>query len=457
MQPEQSLAELAVNFPAGVYADVRFERTTAHRVILRDGVLEDVQSTSETGALIRVHKNGSWLIASTTDLPDVPTILARLAASEAAPRGEGPSGIEHLQVHQAQRLVFEDERIDRVPLQDKLAFLRRFLGVLDRPAIKTWGARWLDQHRERRFVSSKGADVHHDYQEGGVILSFAMGEGANTVTESFRTADHRFSDLLAGQAEAVAALSARLDKCERFAADAVPVEAGPATVILAPEAAGIFAHESFGHKSEADFMLGDPAMMDEWKIGTRVAADGVSITDGGHGLGSGYMPFDDEGQPTETTHLIKDGMLAGRLHSSMTAAALGERPTGNARAISFRFEPIVRMTNTMVEAGSTTKAELFAAVDDGYFIETVRHGSGMSTFTIAPGLCWRIRDGELHEPVRIAVMTGTVFETMGEIDGLSDEVEVPFLVGGGCGKMEQWPLSVGFGGPHVRVRRMNLA
>ena len=115
------------------------------------------------------------------------------------------------------------------------------------------------------------------------------------------------------------------------------------------------------------------------------------------------------------------------------------------------------MTNTMFEAGSTTKAELFAAVDDGYFIETVRHGSGMSTFTIAPGLCWRIRDGELHEPVRIAVMTGTVFETMGEIDGLSDEVEVPFLVGGGCGKMEQWPLSVGFGGPHVRVRRMNLA
>ena len=87
MQPEQSLADVAVNFPTGVYADVRLERTTEHRIILRDGVLEDVQSTTETGALIRVHKNGSWLIASTTDLPDVPTILARLAASEAAPHG----------------------------------------------------------------------------------------------------------------------------------------------------------------------------------------------------------------------------------------------------------------------------------------------------------------------------------------------------------------------------------
>ena len=81
----------------------------------------------------------------------------------------------------------------------------------------------------------------------------------------------------------------------------------------------------------------------------------------------------------------------------------------------------------------------------------------MSTFTIAPGLCWRIRNGKIAEPVRVAVLTGTVFETLGEIDGLSDSVEVPFLVGGGCGKMEQWPLSVGFGGPYVRVRRMNLA
>lgn len=457
MQADRPLSDVDIQFPPGTYADVRLERSIEHRVMLRDGVLEDVQSTVETGALIRVHKNGSWLISSTTDLPQIPSILARLAASEAAPEGHAPSGIEHLEVHRATRLAFENERIDEVPLQDKLQLLRGFIGELERPTIKTWGARWMDQHRERRFVSSAGADVHHDYQEGGMILSFSMGEGADAVTERFRVADHHFSALVAQQETARRALVEHLEKCERFAAEAVSVDAGPATVILAPEAAGIFAHESFGHKSEADFMLGDPAMMEEWKIGTRVASDGVSITDGGHQYGSGYMPYDDEGQPTQVTHLIKDGMLSGRLHSSMTAAALGEAPTGNARAISFRFEPIVRMTNTTFSPGTLSRDELFAGVDDGYFIETVKHGSGMSTFTIAPSLCWRIRDGELGEPVRIAVMTGTVFETMGEIDGLSDEVEVPFLVGGGCGKMEQWPLSVGFGGPHVRVRRMNLA
>jgi TldD protein len=155
--------------------------------------------------------------------------------------------------------------------------------------------------------------------------------------------------------------------------------------------------------------------------------------------------------------LIKDGLLAGRLHASHTAVALDEQCTGNARAISFRFEPIVRMTTTWIEAGDLSEEALFAGVEDGYFIESYKHGSGMSTFTIAPSLAWRIRDGKVAEPVRIAVISGSVFETMGEIDGLSDTIERPFLLGGGCGKFEQWPLSVGFGGPFVRVRRMTVS
>ena len=102
-------------------------------------------------------------------------------------------------------------------------------------------------------------------------------------------------------------------------------------------------------------------------------------------------------------------------------------------------------------------ARLDGGFEDGFFIESCKHGSGMSTFTIAPSLAWRIKDGKVTDPVRIAVITGTVFETMGEIDGLSDTVEQSFKLGGGCGKFEQWPLSVGFGGPYVRIRRMNVA
>ena len=100
--------------------------------------------------------------------------------------------------------------------------------------------------------------------------------------------------------------------------------------------------------------------------------------------------------------------------------------------------------------------ELIAPIKKGYFIKTINHGSGMSTFTIAPSLAYEIVDGKLGRPVQISVLTGSVFETLGLIDGLTRDVHLLSIVTGGCGKMEQMNLPVGFGGPYVRVSSMNV-
>ena len=80
----------------------------------------------------------------------------------------------------------------------------------------------------------------------------------------------------------------------------------------------------------------------------------------------------------------------------------------------------------------------------------------MSTFTIAPLLAYEIVNGKLGRPVQISVITGNVFETLGLIDGLTKDVEMQSFVTGGCGKMEQYPLPVGLGGPFVRVSEINV-
>ena len=451
------LGTIQICFPPGVYADVRLERNVDHRILLRDGSLDDVLSREETGALLRVLKDGRWYYASTTDLDHIDAQLAELAASDALGVGGLQDVSDLLEIHTEDGRIFAEDPVDEVPVTDKLALLRRYTAHLNRPDIKTWSGHWMDQRRDRRFLSSRGADVRHDYQEAGIILAFSIASGEDTLQERFKRAGHRLSDIADHLERDEAALDVYVDKCARFVADATAVDPGEYPVVLAPTVAGVFAHESFGHKSEADFMLGDPAMLDEWKIGTRVGPDMLSIVDHGREPGSGWAPFDDEGQRAQKTYLIKDGLLTGRLHAAHTAAALDEGCTGNARAISFRYEPIVRMTTTWIEPGTLSQTELFAGVEEGFFIETYKHGSGMSTFTIAPSLAWRIEKGQVTEPVRIAVITGSVFETMGEIDGLSDTAERPFLLGGGCGKFEQWPLSVGFGGPYVRIRRMNVA
>ncbi len=148
-------------------------------------------------------------------------------------------------------------------------------------------------------------------------------------------------------------------------------------------------------------------------------------------------------------------MLAGRLHSAVTAAALEEGVTGNARAVDCTYEPLVRMT-TYIEAGNESFESLIAPIKKGYYIKTIKHGSGMSTFTIAPSVSYEITDGKLGRPVQISVITGNVFETLGLIDGLSDTIELKSFVSGGCGKMEQFPLPVGFGGPYVRVSKIKV-
>ncbi len=451
------LGQLEVVFPKDVYADVRFEQTVDHRITLRDGSLEDVLSRVETGALLRVLKDGRWYYASTTDLARIDEQLAELATSDALSPGAPIDMGSLLQMHVEDARIFQDAPVDGVAVADKLALMRRYTSRMERPDVLNWAGHWMDQRRERRFISSLGGDVRHDYQEAGVSVRFSIANGDETLQEMFARAEHRYLELESKTAQYLTELDEHLDKCARFVADAEAVDAGEYPVVLSPQVAGVFAHESFGHKSEADFMLGDPAMLEDWKIGTRIGPDMLSIVDDGAQLGSGWAPFDDEGQRSHKTYLIKDGLLTGRLHAAHTASALGEECTGNARAISFRFEPIVRMTTTWIEPGELTEEDLFGGVKDGFYIESCKHGSGMSTFTIAPSLAWRIKDGKVTEPARIAVITGTVFETMGEIDGLSDTIERPFLLGGGCGKFEQWPLSVGFGGPYVRIRRMSVA
>lgn len=241
-----------------------------------------------------------------------------------------------------------------------------------------------------------------------------------------------------------------------FMRQSVPVVAGKYPVVLSPEAAGVFAHESFGHKSEADFMLSDDSMREEWQIGKQVGSPILSIAECGQIPGCGYVPYDDEGTKARKNYLIKDGRLAGRLHSAQTAAALGEALTGNARAINCTFEPIVRMTTTYIEPGNQTFDELIAPIQKGYYIKTISHGSGMSTFTMAPRVAYEIENGKIGKPTQISVITGSVFETLGLIDGLSDKLELLSFVTGGCGKMEQSGLPVGFGGPYVRVSSMNV-
>lgn len=443
-----------IQFRDGFYADVRIEDRSRTVISYKAGTLEEMKNRVERQAFIRVYDGKLWYYASVTDVEHLQKTLDGLYAAAA----ENPSILEDPVVRRFEKNrdtieSFASCSVRDIPLKEKQALLLSYLPILAEESCVTLPVgKYLDRNSRFRFLSSLGADISYDYQTCGLAFSFSMAEGEKKFSGHWQKGATRFHDLT-GVEET---LRASVKEQAYFLRSSVPVEPGKYPVVLSPEAAGVFAHESFGHKSESDFMLSDASMKDEWQLGKTVGSAILSIAECGDIPGCGFVPYDDEGTKARKNYLIKNGVLAGRLHSATTAAALDEGLTGNARAIDCTFEPIVRMTTTYIEGGELTFDELIAPIKKGYFIKTINHGSGMSTFTIAPSLAYEIADGKLGRPVQISVITGSVFETLGLIDGLSKDVELLSFVTGGCGKMEQMGLPVGFGGPYVRVSSMNV-
>ncbi len=442
-------------FPKGLYTDVRTENVYSTDIIYTIGSVDDRREKNYAASFIRVFDGSRWFFSVTTNTAQVQKEIDRLAAlSERKPDIEKDSIVEKFQVHSGNYFNFTNRPVSDVPLENKDTLIQSFFPVLSgNKSITTWKMIYKDLRKVKEFYSSKGSELSFDTQICGFGARFQMSDGEGRFfRESFQNGENYFSDIKSSPDE----LKAYIEKCENCLYSAKPALPGEYPVILSPKVAGVFAHESFGHKSEADFMLGDEQMKQEWIIGKRIGPRMLSIVDDGNELGIGFTPYDDEGTRASKTYLIREGKLSGRLHSSVTAASLEEEVTGNARAVGYEYEPVVRMTTTYIEPGEIPKEDLFKSVSRGIYLESIKHGSGMSTFTLAPSMAYLIEEGEIKHPLSISVVTGSVFKTLGEIDGLSDKLEMFSFVGGGCGKMEQFPLPVGFGGPYVKVRSMKV-
>ena len=443
-----------IQFRHGFYADVRSQDPSRTTITYKSGALEEMKTRVERRAFIRVYDGKMWYYSSVTDLAHLQKTLDGLydAATPNADIQNDPV-VRRFERNRDTLLSFADSSVRDIPSKDKQALLLSYLPLLSEDSCITMPrGTYLDRNSLFRFRSSLGADITYDYQTCGLSFSCDMTEGEKKFSGHWQKGATRFDELKGLDDEIRAAMAEQT----AFMRNSVPVTPGKYPVVLSPEAAGVFAHESFGHKSESDFMLSDETMRDEWQLGKTVGSPILSIAECGSVPGCGYVPYDDEGTKARRNYLIKDGKLVGRLHNAQTAAVLDEPTTGNARAIDCTFEPIVRMTTTYIEGGDMDFDELIAPIKKGYFIKTIKHGSGMSTFTIAPSLAYEITDGKLGRPVQISVLTGSVFETLGLIDGLTRDVKLLSFVTGGCGKMEQMGLPVGFGGPYVRVSSMNV-
>ncbi len=233
---------------------------------------------------------------------------------------------------------------------------------------------------------------------------------------------------------------------------AEPAPAGQMTVVLGAGWPGILLHEAIGHGLEGDFnRKGSSAF--SGRIGERVAAAGVTVIDDGTiAQRRGSLNIDDEGNPTQRTVLIEDGILKGYLQDSLNARLMGVAPTGNGRRESFAHLPLPRMTNTMMLAGAHDPQEIIASVKKGIYAANFGGGqvditSGKFVFSMSEA--YLIENGRITRPIKGATLIGNGPDALTRVSMIGNDLKLDPGVGT-CGKEGQ-SVPVGVGQPTLRI------
>jgi TldD protein len=445
---ETALGRLAKATP---YADVLAEEDSGFRFRIERNQTNANYQPHLTGAIFRAWTGQRWAEAvarslAPAELNEAADALARelsrTTGAKSEPPGDSPTG--NLEKRTAARRPVHDVAPEE--------WIERGRGWFDTalavPGIANAFAQIGALTNERLFRSSTGARRYQSIQRVlGNILPIAMENGRVEYDGIFEgaTSGYEFLDAVS---EARIRESAKIS-LELLRAGAAPT--GPMTVLLDPSTAGTFAHESFGHGTEADQLLRNRSYLKPL-LGQTLGPESLTLVDeGAFPDGWGAVYFDDEGTPAHRTVLVDRGRFVEVLHDRETAASLHRQPTGNARRSDFLSRTFVRMTNTFVEPGDWSVEELLKEARDGILLSRCTSGiedplGGQMQIKVKHAR--RIVHGELGERYSSMALSGRVLDVLKHIRGVGrrDQFE---MSPGFCGKGHTDLLPAGTGGPYL--------
>ena len=435
--------------PRADYLEARFEESRTSHITYRGKGLESIGRSTASGGNVRALVKGGWGFTSFNSFDKVSERVT-LATEQAQSAGRSES-----------RLAEVEPAIDDVPsgvaknpVEIPLAEKKRLLDEYNEiiwsiPQIQTSTIGYADSHKKVVFLNSEGSFIAQERADVALRLT-AIAAKDGEVQQVGLSLGSR------GDFSAIEGLHKEIEEMARHAVElltAPQAKGGEYTVVLDPILAGVFVHEAFGHLSESDFVYENDRLGEIMKLGKQFGTKQINIVDSAAEPGlRGSYKYDDEGVRAVKTYLIREGKLVGRLHSRETAAKMNEKPTGNARAINYRYPPIVRMTNTYIEPGSVSFDDMIADIKEGMYAKNWYGGmTSMEMFTFSAGEAYMIRNGKIAETLRPVMLTGNVFSTLKHIDAIGNDLDMN--QGGGCGKGGQMPLPVSNGSPHIRIQR----
>ncbi len=459
------------------YADVRVVRREMQIVTVKNGRVEAVSTSESQGFGVRVLVDGAWGFASSFQLagPEadrVADLAVRIAkASALAKRGEVKLG-PPVTWQAAYRTSYERDPF-AVPLEEKIAHLlaadeamRRVKGIgVSEASFEAW-------REHKTFANSEGAYVEQELTEtGGGIEATAIGNDdlqkrsyPNSFGRHQGTAGYEFFTAmdLPGNATRIAEEAVALLTAKQCPQDIVT------TVILDPTQLALQVHESCGHPTELDRVLGMEAAyagtsfltldkLGRFRYGSEIVNIVADATVPG---GLGTFGYDDEGVPAQRTQLVKNGVFVGYLTSRETAPVIGQTSNGTARADGWNRIPLIRMTNINLEPGEWEFDDLIAATDQGIYMQTNKSWSiddRRLNFQFGTEIAWEIKNGKLGTLLKNATYTGITPQFWASCDAICNAKHWHVWGTPNCGKGQPPQVAhVGHGTAPARFRNVRV-
>jgi TldD protein len=421
------------------YAEARSERNVTEAVRVRNNAVDRISDDHDTGWGIHVLCGGGWGFASSSsatlaDAAETTALAVEIARASGRQR-KSPAPAVDLPAAAGSYATALLQDPFAVPLEQRVSL------ALDASArmraagenVKVSSASLAFERHEKLFVNTLGARLEQ-------AITFSRFDiSAVAVDDTGYSYRRSFNDMRQAGWEFIETqdLMAEAGRVGRESAELVVAPwapSGPQQVVLGSDFVSLLVHESCGHPTELDRVLGweaafagrsflTPEMLGTFRYGSplvNMTAD--SLLPGGLGT----FGWDEEGTPAQRTAIVRDGVFTGYLTSRESAPAIGQRSNGCGRATSWGRIPIVRMVNLSLEPGSGSLEGLIAGIDDGLYLETPSSWSlddKRMNFHFSAELCREIKGGKLGALRKGAAFQGRTPKFWGSVSGIAGQDE----------------------------------
>jgi TldD protein len=436
------------------FGDIRIIETRRQTLSVKNGEIGSLNDTVTLGFGVRILFDGAWGFASSDimtarEIERVTKLALNIARASATLKSKKVS----LAREQAYKDFWQTPFIRdpfAVSTETKLGLLFAVDKVLRKdPRIKS-AVSSMNFIREHQWhMTTEGSRIEQ------VLLSSGAGYLAHAVDKG-EAQERSYPSTHGGQTlsmgyELIESLRL-LENAERVREEAVALLTAPACpaglkdLIIYGNQLALQIHESVGHASELDRVLGyeesyaGSSFATTEKLGKFKYASPIVnlVADATLPGGLATAGYDDDAVKAQRWHIVKDGILSGYMTNREFAGRIGhERSCGSCRADGYGNIPITRICNLSLMPGKASAEDIIKDTKDGIIMENNKSWSidqKRLNFQFGCEIGWLVKNGKKAAMVKNPVYQGITPEFWNSCDAIADENSWRLWGVANCGK-----------------------